>query len=137
MSGVERFVAELRAEGYEAAVEGGFVVFDYEVEVGPFAGRSIRVALNPAGHPHSPPTGPFVTPRLLPIRPDGDPHPLGAVHEAAGRDGFIDPDGTWEYWSRPFNDWLQAGSSAKAYLQVHLRRLFATLPEGAEIRCAA
>ena len=58
-------------------------------------GRTLRSALEPVDHPRSPPTGPFVNPRLLPIHPDGSPAPYGGVHDAASR-GFEDPTGVWQ-----------------------------------------
>ena len=131
MAGVDGFAEELGDLGYQVARQGSFAIFDYLVEVGPGSGATIKVALNAAGHPHSPPSGPFVSPRLLALRADGSPAPLGGVHPADGRDGFRDPDGVWQYWSRPFHEWDAAGRTARAYLEVHLRRLFAALPADA------
>jgi hypothetical protein len=136
MPGVDTFVKELGDLGYEADQQASFAIFDYFIEVGPRAGSSVKIAVNAAGHPHSPPSGPFVSPRLLPVRADGSPAPLGGVHPADGRDGFSDPNGTWEYWSRPFNEWDAAGRSARAYVEIHLRRLFAALPPDQEASCA-
>lgn len=133
--GPDGFAAELHALGYEVERQGDFVIFTYEVDVGPCDGRQVQIALQPVDHPRTPPTGPFVSPRLLPLRPDGSPAPWGGVHEAHGR-GLNDPHGIWQYWSRPFNEWADHERTARSYLELHLRRLFAGLPEEV-LACAA
>jgi len=133
-SGPDGFAAELGDLGYVVELHAGFVIFAYEVDVGPCDGSRVQIALQPIDHPRTPPTGPFVSPRLLPIRPDSSPAPWGGVHEAHGR-GFDDPNGIWEYWSRPFPEWADHGRTAVSYLEIHLRRLFAGLP--GELACAA
>lgn len=129
MVGVDGFVDGLRALGYQPEHRGGdLVVFNYEVEVGPMAGGRVTLALHvPGDWPASPPSGPIVAPRLLPINPDGAKgHPYGAVHEAP------DLGSAWEYWSRPFaNSWPQTDRSVLAYLS-HIRHLFDTLPDDLE-----
>ncbi len=126
MVGVDGFIAGLKALEFEPALRGdGLVGFDYEVEVGPLAGRTVKLALQvPGDWPASPPGGPMVSPRLLPINTDAAMgHPYGAVHEAPQ----LGPD--WQYWSRPFTvHWPHTDRSVDAYLG-HIRRLFDTLPE--------
>lgn len=136
MPGLEAFAQELRDLGFDVVQHGNFVIFDYPIDVGPLAGQTVKIGLDATGHPHSPPSGPFVSPRLLPMRPDATPAPLGGVHEAGGR-GFPDSTGEWQYWSRPFTEWNQHGRSARAYIDVHLRRLFAQLPDDDGLQCAA
>jgi hypothetical protein len=133
--GPDGFAAELIELGYSVERQSDFVIFTYVVDIGPMDGAPVRIALQPVDHPRTPPSGPFVSPRLLPLRPDGSPAPWGGVHEAHGR-GLSDPGGAWQYWSRPFNEWAGHGRSAKSYLDVHLRRLFAGLPAEA-LPCAA
>jgi hypothetical protein len=101
----------------------GFIEFEYDIELGPLAGQVVKIALQPPPDwPVTPPSGPRVSPRLLPINPDGQlGHPLGGVHEAPE----LGPD--WEYWSRPCNHWAQTDRTAAAYMS-HIRRLFDTLP---------
>ncbi len=135
MSGVAKLAQELEELGYEVLLVGNFAIFEYMIDIGPLDGMEIRLGLDGGGHPHSPPSGPFVSPWLLPLRPDGSPAPRGGVHDARGR-GFPLTDGDWQYWSRPFQEWSQHGRTAKAYLEVHMRRLFAQLP-GEELLCAA
>jgi hypothetical protein len=136
MAGVAEFAREFEDLGYEVQVVGNFVVFDYVIDIGPLDGMEIRLGLEGVGHPHSPPTGPFVSPHLLPLRPDASPAPRGGVHDGRGRGFPLEHEETWQYWSRPFVEWAQNGRSARAYLEVHLRRLFAQLP-GEELLCAA
>ncbi len=134
--GADGFAQELVGAGYSVERVVDFVVFTYEVDIGPIDGQQMRIALQPVDHPRTPPSGPFVSPRLLPLRPDSSPAPYGGVHDAHSR-GFPDPQGIWEYWSRPFNEWAEHGRTAKSYLDVHLRRLFAGLPGELVLPCAA
>ncbi len=129
MSAIDAFAAELAELGYEPEDrDGSFVAFDYVVEVGGHIGETVKVAIQvPPDWPMSPPSGPFVSPRLLPINPStGRGRPWDAVHEAQGR-GISDPDGVWEYWSRPYTAWPTTDRTVKAYLR-HLRTLFAEIP---------
>jgi hypothetical protein len=122
---VADFMAQLRGEGFSPELRHDvFVVFDYEVPLGRHAGEHVELALQvPTDWPVTPPTGPFVSPRLLPINPSsGRGRPWDAVHEAAPR-GLADPEGRWEYWSRPYLDWENTDQTAKAYLR-HLLTLF-------------
>lgn len=128
MTAVAQLVDELEALGYEVEVTDPFVIIDYTIDIGPLDGTEIRLGLDGSGHPYSPPSGPFISPWLLPLRPDGSPSPRGGVHDARGRNFPLAADGTWQYWSRPFNEWAQHGRTAAAYLDVHMRRLFAQLP---------
>ena len=138
MVGTQAFMAQLEAMGYEpellnggAALSGDVLVFEYEVEAGPLAGERVRLGLRPpTDFPMTPPGGPLVSPRILPINPNqGSGHPRGAVH-VAETGGLHDPGGDWEYWSRPFPTppgWASTKRDVRAYLG-HVRTLFATLP---------
>jgi hypothetical protein len=120
------FMAQLRQQNFEPELRPNeFVVFDYEVELGKHVGEIVKLGLQvPPDWPMSPPSGPFVSPRLLPISGGitGRGRPWDAVHTANDR-GLADPDGVWEYWSRPFTAWPKTDRSVKAYLR-HLRTLF-------------
>ena len=124
------FAEQLRHLGFEPQqLPNEFLVFDYEVEVGRHIGATVKLALQvPGDWPMSPPSGPFVSPRLLPISGGvtGRGRPWDAVHTADGR-GLEDPDGVWEYWSRPFTAWPKTDRTVGAYLR-HLRTLFAEIP---------
>lgn len=114
------FVVQLKKLGYDISPEAnnGFVVFDYEIEIGKLAGQKIKIALQVTDDfPLNPPGGPHVSPQLHPIHPGQDlPHPKGAVHAST-----LGPD--WEYWSRPFQNWTQTDHSVRAYM-AFIRRLF-------------
>lgn len=125
--GAESFVEGLRSLGYAPEHVGAFVVFEYEVELGPLIGETVRLAfqgLDP--FPATPPGGPCVSPRVLPLRDGSTPAPLGAVHAV---DANFDPRGEWEYWSRPFQGW-RAGYGVPEYM-THIRHLFDMLPTDA------
>ncbi|MET8682223.1 hypothetical protein ABZW18_32800 [Streptomyces sp. NPDC004647] len=107
-------IAGLREAGYTVEQRDGFVVFDYTVEVGTHAGRSVRIALEQVPDwPLSAPHGPHVSPRLG--------HPHGAVHPSGLGD-------EWEHWSRPPADWA-SDRTVRGYLR-HLRTLFAQFESG-------
>jgi hypothetical protein len=113
------FIAGLIEIGFEATAKSGtnFVVFPYEILVGRLAGTNIQLALEVVDL--NPPPGPHVSPHLLPINQNAQPHPAGGVHPspALGME--------WQYWSRPFPGWA-ADRSARAYM-AHITTLFATL----------
>jgi hypothetical protein len=113
------FVDQLRALEY--AVEErdeNRLAFRYTVGVGKFRGQEIWLGFVVSeDFPLSPPSGPHVSPRLLPLHPGNDlPHPLGGVHESP-----FGPD--WEYWSRPFPGWAMTDRTVVTYLG-HIRDLF-------------
>ena len=138
MVATQAFMAQLEEMGYEpellnggAALAGDVLVFEYQVEAGPLAGERVKLALRPPpDFPMTPPGGPLVSPRVLPINPNqGSGHPRGAVH-VAETGGLSDPGGDWEYWSRPFPTppgWASTKRDVRAYMG-HVRTLFATLP---------
>lgn len=129
MSGTQTFQIQLKELGYEPELlPGDVLAFEYEVEVGPRAGELVKLGLKPPpDFPMTPPGGPLVSPRILPINlQQGSGHPLGAVHYAE-TGGLQDPEGNWEYWSRPFPNWPTSSRDVRAYLG-HIRTLFSTLP---------
>lgn len=115
------FINQLKKLGYETISEkNNFVIFDYTVEVGKFAGQKIKMAFQVGDDfPLNPPGGPHISPQLLPIHTGQDiPHPKGAVHPSN------DLGSDWEYWSRPFqNSWNQTDRSVRTYM-AFIRRLF-------------
>lgn len=125
----ETFCAGLIAEGLNPVVEGGFVVFDYAVPVGPLIGCTVRVAFQePSGFPAACPTGPCVSPRILPLNTSTPHAPLGGVHASP----TPSPQEEWEYWSRPYPNWT-ASLGVSDYM-AHVRRLFDEVPDDA-IQC--
>lgn len=131
MAAIDDFAVDLRNLGYEPEIKGDYVHFDYEVPVGSRLGETVKLALRiPPDWPANPPSGPFVTPRLLPINPSAGQRPWAAVHEATSQ-GMEDAAGAWQYWSRPYPanpGWASTVRTVKTYM-AHIRTLFAELPE--------
>jgi Prokaryotic E2 family E len=117
----EDFAKELRQMGYDVTEHSdGCVSFPYTIEIGKFAGQEIRLGfVVPPDFPLSPPTGPHVKPRLLPINTAQGPHPAHGVHESQNKQF----DGEWQYWSRPMPHW-QKTQRKVADVMRHIRRLF-------------
>jgi hypothetical protein len=119
----QEFIDQLRALGYDTREPThGLVEFNYIIPLGPRAGENIRLAFAvPQDFPLQPPSGPCVSPPLLPLHPDQSVgHPVGGVHAAPQLDA------KWQYWSRPFPGWQGTDRTARAYM-AHIRHLFATL----------
>ena len=117
------FIDGLRALGHDPRErEPNIAEFDYIVELGRCQGESVRVAFGvPPDFPLSCPSGPMVSPALLPLHPSQDVgHPYGGVHPAPQLGD------EWQYWSRPYSDWASSDRSVRAYM-AHIRHLFATL----------
>jgi len=136
---VAEFAAQLRECGYTPELRpNNLFLFDFEVELGKHIGETVKLGLQiPDDWPASPPSGPFVSPRLLPISGStGRGRPWDAVHTVDGR-GLEDPTGVWQYWSRPFTAWPKTDRSVRAYLR-HLRTLFGEIePEADDAQAEA
>ncbi len=115
------FVAELAELGYQVEDLGAErVAIPYEIPCGRLAGTKIKLGFAvPGDFPLSPPSGPHVSPRLLPINPQGGNHPNAGVHDSP-----FGPE--WQYWSRPLNHWAQTKRKVKDVL-AHVRHLLDTL----------
>jgi hypothetical protein len=119
-TGAAGFGAGLRALGYDAAAlpnQPDHVVFNYPVEVGPFAGQTVRLGfVVPPDFPTITPSGPHVSPRLRAAHPGNDiPHPAGGVHLGQSA-AFEQGGGEWQYWSRPCSDWGRSKKTVTAYM---------------------
>lgn len=114
------FIAQLHNLGFlPEELPENRLAFDYVVPVGKFAGTSLRLGLVVADDfPAVPPSGPHISPALLPVTGGGGQHPSGGVHQSPFGAG-------WEYWSRPFPNWATTDRTVKAYL-AFIRRLFET-----------
>jgi len=107
------FIQQLRDQGYNVEeLSDGKIAFDYQVQFGRFLNQTIKLGfIVPGDFPLNPPSGPHISPRLLPINAEAGNHPLGGVHESSGF-------GTdWEYWSRPYPNWANTDRSAKTYMR--------------------
>jgi hypothetical protein len=97
---------------------GGRVAFAYTILTGRFAEQQVKVGFQvPGDFPVTPPSGPHISPRLLPNQPGGA-HPTGGIHDS--------PFGSeWHYWSRPMPNWTTTKRTVKDVL-AHIRHLFDT-----------
>jgi hypothetical protein len=120
--GANEFAKELETSRFKiTGADGNRVMFLYEIEVGRFAGRVVELGfVVPNEFPFNPPSGPHLSPHLVPLHPANDlPHPSGGVHAS---DQF---GANWQYWSRPYHNWAKTDRSTRAYL-AFIRRLFET-----------
>ena len=124
MFGKDAFSAGLKELGYEAEDCGGNrIAFKYVIGAGRFKDQTIRVGLEvPEDFNVTCPTGPHISPRLIPINPS-----------ASGNDRAADSPNfgpEWQYLSRPFGEqqqgWGRTNRSVKAYLH-HVKRILHTL----------
>jgi hypothetical protein len=115
------FTEQLKALGYQITELGdGKISFPYEIPTGKFSGQSIRLGfVVPGDFPVTPPSGPHISPRLLPINTRAGPHPAFGVHESSQFGA------EWEYWSRPIHHWNHTKRTAKDVM-AHARHLFDT-----------
>ena len=116
----EDFVAQLKELGYQPEpLPEGRVAFPYLVPCGKFAGQQIRLGFAiPPDFSLSSPSGPHMSPRLLPLNPVQGEHPLAGVHTSPFGD-------EWEYWSRPMPNWSSTSKKVRDVM-AHVRRLFDT-----------
>jgi hypothetical protein len=121
--GKEAFSAGLKELGYAPEELGdNRLAFSYTVSAGRFKGQNIRIGLEiPPDFHATCPTGPHISPRLIPINPNGGP-------ENRAADSPFGPD--WQYLSRPFvegsDGWNRTTKDVKAYLR-HIQRLLEAL----------
>lgn len=116
------FINQLRELGHEVDDLGNnHVAINYVIPIGRLADQNIRLGFIVGDDfPANPPSGPHVSPRLLPINPQGGSHPNCGIHES----NQFGPE--WEYWSRPFPDWGRTDHTVRTYI-AFVRRLFETL----------
>ena len=117
------FIESLTGLGYSVTDLGnGLVWIPYVIQFGPRIGEEVRLGFQVGDDwPMNPPTGPHVSPQILPINPGGV-HPNGAIQASP-----FGPD--WEYWSRPYPNppgWASTPRTLITYLR-HIAHLFRTL----------
>jgi hypothetical protein len=129
-TGVELFAASLRELGYEPVPlpkHADHLVFNYKVQSGKYAGQEVRLGfVIPRDFSVTPPSGPYVSPEIHPIKPDQSPHPTGAVHKNQARPFDEGAGGSWQYWSRPFPGWGVNGRSTVANYMSYIWKLWDT-----------
>lgn len=124
MFGKEAFSAGLKELGYEPEDCGGnLIAFKYIIGAGRFKDQKVKVGIDvPTDFNVTCPSGPNISPRLIPMNPSG-----------AGNDRAADSPNfgsEWQYLSRPFVDqkegWNRTTRDVKAYLR-HIKRILETL----------
>lgn len=124
MFGKEAFNAGLKELGYEAEECGvNLVAFTYVIGAGKFKDREIKVGIDvPPDFNVTCPTGPHISPRLIPINTGAMGNERAAESPSFGAE--------WQYLSRPFVDqqagWNRTNRSVKAYVR-HIKRILETL----------
>ena len=129
-TGTAAFADGLRALGYTPVAfpqAPELVIFDYPVEIGRFKGQTVRLGFAvPPDFPNTTPSGPHVSPPVLPIHPSNDlPHPVGGVHAGMSQSFVQHAAGQWEYWSRPCQNWGQSKKTTASYM-AYIWRLWET-----------
>ena len=95
------------------------VAFDYEIKDGKYKERKIKLGFEvPPDFELTPPTGPHLTPRFLPMNPAAPNHPERVADSSFGQD--------WQYLSRPFPNWVSTNKSVGVYMH-YVDQLLATL----------
>lgn len=121
--GKEAFAAGLKELGYVPEdLDNNRIAFSYTVPAGRFKGQVIKIGLEvPPDFQATCPTGPHISPRLIPINPNGGPSDRAADSSFGG---------DWEYLSRPFvegaDGWNRTTKDVKAYLR-HIQRVLEIL----------
>jgi hypothetical protein len=119
--GKSTFIEELKALGYEVVDLGDDkIYFPYKILSGRFSNQDIQLGfIVPSDFPVSPPTGPHISPWLLPKNTQVQVHPQGGIHDSPSFGA------EWQYWSRPLNHWTQTDRTARDVM-AHVRHLFDT-----------
>lgn len=122
--GLDVFADGLKALGYSPEIvdrASGRLQFAYDVDAGKHAGQTVTLGfIVPPDFPMSPPGGPYVSPKIHGGESQGTEHPNGAIH--ANRE-FGE---AFEYWSRPFPDWLAEPTKGVRTYLAFIRQLWAT-----------
>jgi hypothetical protein len=122
-AGVMAFCKELIALGYapiSLPTQPNHVTFDYEVPSGKHAGLKIKQGfIIPDDFPLTPPSGPHVSLDLHAVRSGGE-HPTGGIHASPFEAALSEK---WQYWSRPFQNWVKSKKNVAAYMS-HIWRLW-------------
>jgi len=92
---MDDLIAQLKALGFDSHSEhtqhGVVTIPAFNIELGPYAGRTIALAFAGNDFPKTPPAGLHVQPHLRPLN-------VKNVSQSP-----IGPD--WQYWSRRLPDW--------------------------------
>jgi len=117
--GKPEFAQQLIALGYQVEdLSDDKLCFNYRVPGGKFIDQELKLGFQvPPDFPLTPPSGPHISPRILPLNPNAPNHPARVAESVFG--------GEWEYWSRPFPNWATTDRTGKDYMR-YIRHLFET-----------
>lgn len=117
----QEFVFQLKQLKYDVTEIGGNKVsFPYDIPGGKLRGRKVYLGFEvPADFPNTPPGGPHIKPRILPLNKNATTHPDKVLESPK-----FGPD--WEYWSRPIRGWAESDHTVRFYM-THIRTLFVRL----------
>ncbi len=124
MFGKDAFIAGLKASGSVPEDLGdNRVAFPYTIRDGRFKEKTIKIGVEvPTDFPVTCPSGPHISPRLIPLNPNGQGNDRATESAQFGTD--------WQYLSRPFVDnaegWNRTSKDVNAYLR-HLKRIMEEL----------
>lgn len=124
MFGKEAFSEGLKALGYVPDdAKDNRLTFKYTISAGRFKDTVISVGIEvPGDFNVTCPSGPHISPRLIPINASAPGNDRSAESPNFGSE--------WQYLSRPFVDqqagWNRTSRSVKAYMQ-HIKRILDTL----------
>jgi hypothetical protein len=124
MFGKESFMAGLQELGYTVEDRGETrLAFKYTIGDGRFKGTEISIGLEvPQDFNVTCPTGPHLSPRLIPLNGNGAGNDRAVESPNFGAD--------WQYLSRPFGDqqsgWGRTNRTVKGYLR-HIKRIVESL----------
>lgn len=117
--GKDEFFQQLRDLGHQIQDCGSDkICIDYKIPCGRYEGQQIKLGFQvPPDFPLTPPSGPHISPRILPLNPNAPGHPARVAESTFGDQ--------WEYWSRPYPSWANTSRTVKDYLR-YMRHLFET-----------
>lgn len=117
--GLADFISGLKELGYQVEDLGrNRIAFRYEIPCGRFKAKEIKLGFQvPPDFNLTPPSGPHISPHLLPINTGAPRHPQRVHNSDFGQE--------WQYWSRPFPEWAKSARTVKEYMR-YIRHLFET-----------
>ena len=118
--GLAEFINQLKDLGVDVGELGGDkIALSYVIPCGRFKGQTIKLGFHtPPDFPFTPPSGPHISPHLLPINESAPAHPDRVHHSDFGSE--------WQYWSRTFPKWTEiTNKTVKNYMK-YIQHLFET-----------
>jgi len=118
-AGATLFAQQLRALGFDLqTISDSRLAFAYTIPAGRFIGQTVTLAFDvPIDFERTPPSGPHISPRILPLNPNAPAHPERVAESPVGSQ--------YEYLSRPYTNWGKDGCTVAAYM-AFIRHILAT-----------